>query len=115
MLESSPHSEAADADEKKSVREVTTTEYTGDNGVKKTILWVDHITLPVMNGSDDANADFKKIETEQGGHRYIEYAPLVDGSMETILNLYVQSRQEKPNQIIFSKEIWSRTEISMME
>lgn len=66
MLESSPHSEAADADEKKSVREVTTTEYTGDNGVKKTILWVDHITPPVMNGSDDANADFKKIETEQG-------------------------------------------------
>ena len=73
LLGSSFYSEAADAEGKKDAQEVTVTEYTDDDGVKKTILWVDHITPPVMKGSDDANADFKKRETEQGGRKYVEY------------------------------------------
>ncbi len=73
LIGSSLHSEAADVDRNKSMREVKSTKYTDDNGVEKTILWVDNITPPVMNGSNDGNADFKKIETTQGGNRYIEY------------------------------------------
>ena len=72
-METRFYSEAADAEGKKDAKEVTVTEYTDDDGVKKTILWVDHITPPVMKGSDDANADFKKRETEQGGRKYVEY------------------------------------------
>lgn len=72
LIGSSLHSEAADVDRNKNMREVTTTEYTDDDGVKKTILWADNITPPVMNGSDDEKADFKRIETNQGGRKYIE-------------------------------------------
>lgn len=81
LIGSSLHSEAADVDRNKNMREVTTTEYTDDDGVKKTILWADNITPPVMNGSDDEKADFKRIETNQGGRKYIEYvAPYKSGN-----------------------------------
>lgn len=34
-----------------------------------------------MNGSDDEKADFKRIETNQGGRKYIEYvAPYKSGN-----------------------------------
>lgn len=81
LIGSSLHSEAADVDRNKNMREVTTTEYTDDDGVKKTILWADNIVPPVMNGSDDEKADFKRIETNQGGRKYIEYvAPYKSGN-----------------------------------
>lgn len=82
LMGSSLHSEAADVDRNKNMREVTTTEYTDDDGVKKTILWADNITPPIMNGSNDADADFKRIEmTDSGGRKYIEYvAPYKSGN-----------------------------------
>lgn len=82
LMGSSLHSEAADVDRNKNMREVTTTEYTDDDGVKKTILWADNITPPIMNGSNDADADFKRMEmTDSGGRKYIEYvAPYKSGN-----------------------------------
>lgn len=82
LIGSSLHSEAADVDRNKNMREVTTTEYTDDDGVKKTILWADNITPPIMNGSNDADADFKRMEmTDSGGRKYIEYvAPYKSGN-----------------------------------
>lgn len=81
LIVSSLHIEAADTDRNKSTREVKRTKYTDDNGVEKTILWVDNITPPVMNGSNDGDADFKKIETTSGGNQYIEYvAPYKSGN-----------------------------------
>lgn len=50
---------------------MTVTEYT-DDGVKRRSCGGSYYP-PVMKGSDDANADFKKRETEQGGRKYVEY------------------------------------------
>ena len=67
LIGSSLHSEAADVDRNKNMREVTTTEYTDDDGVKKTILWADNITPPEIKGYDDEKAHFKRNANNKGG------------------------------------------------
>ena len=75
------YGKAADTDENKSARNVKETTYTDENGVEKTIFWVDNITPPTMNGADDRNSDFKKVETsDSNGNKYVDYiAPYTAG------------------------------------
>ena len=68
------YGKAADADENKNARNVKETTYTDENGVEKTIFWVDNITPPTINGQDDRDSDFKKVESsDPNGNKYVDY------------------------------------------
>lgn len=75
------YGKAADTDENKNARNVKETTYTDENGVEKTIFWVDNITPPTINGQDDRNSDFKKVESsDPNGNKYVDYiAPYTAG------------------------------------